>query len=73
MLEEEYLSSSFFDGSENPLALKLNDDVSQTLSTSLFSEPLDIGIGNPWDRPTGGVDVGSILCRWLSYLFNIQI
>ncbi|CAG8542865.1 7661_t:CDS:10 [Paraglomus occultum] len=61
MLEEEYLSSSFFDGSENPLALKLNDDVSQTLSNSLFSEPLDMGIGNPWDRPAGGVDVGSIL------------
>jgi hypothetical protein len=65
MLEEEDMSRSFFDGaSENPL-LNLKDDVSQPLSASLFSEPLDIGIGNPWDRPAGGVDVGSILCTLL--------
>nr|CAG8445583.1 15784_t:CDS:10 [Entrophospora candida] len=70
--ESEIISSSNDDGfinlGEAQGISRIRDseiikEVSKSLSASLFTEPLNISIGNPWDFPSSinGIDVSNIL------------
>ncbi|CAJ0748088.1 12150_t:CDS:10 [Entrophospora sp. SA101] len=59
---EDELSRSFFDSKQSSDS-EIIQEVSKSLSASLFTEPLNINIGNPWDPPSSinGIDVSNIL------------
>ncbi|CAJ0837126.1 9602_t:CDS:10 [Entrophospora sp. SA101] len=60
-LSKSFFETSHFDSRLSPDS-EIIKEVSKSLSASLFTEPLNISIGNPWDLPSiNGIDVSNIL------------